>query len=67
VSPDNVTLFIEFYKVWPEVQPYIDLIFTAEEMQLIRVMEGKSLRLLQIAERMDLTLDQAHHLLQNAY
>ncbi len=62
-----LTEFVAIFDVWEVARPYIDMMVTEREMQLIVGMKGQAMTVHQVAELFGMSLVQASEFLQQCY
>lgn len=59
--------FIKIFELPPAMHPYIDLIATAQEIDLVVGLGSQALNVREISEMMQVSKDEAGHIVKNAY
>ncbi len=59
--------FVQAFDIWEEAQPFLDLMFDEQEMQLVVALAGRPASVREIAQRLDITPGEASDLVQRAY
>ena len=59
--------FIELFEIPPAIQPYVDVFAESDEIDLILAMDGNTMNVDQVANLLNLTVEQAHSFLEKSY
>ena len=59
--------FVTVFGVWDEALPYLHMMVDEQEMELVVAMKGAAITVEEVAQRLEIDLDQAADLLQRCY